>query len=243
MNEELLGLEIVKRGRNYAVKVRGVSEVAGWKRTLGKLVSDRVILDENEGRAFLEKSGDPVVYEVYNLSKSIPKLIEISERTKVYCDVTVLNYGVISNSGFGELFLTYGHDHEKPVGEIYSVLAGSGSLVVYKPNGNETVVVRMRAGDDHLIPPGWIHRFCCGDEGVVLAGFVPHEAGHLYDVVRMKGFPFHLFRDERTGEVLYRRNPRFERASLEVTEAKGSFDAVRKYLEKPMELRRMMVSR
>jgi len=244
-NAELLGLDIARHRSDYVVKVRGMEEgpatpKVGWKRSLSRLVDDGVILDLKAGKELLEKEGDVTVYEVINLWRFLPGIGEISERSRVYCDITVLNHGVISTTGAGELFLTYGHDHTRRFGEIYSVLAGKGSLVMYLPGSNTTRVIRMKKGDEHYIPPGWVHRFCCSEEGVVLAGFVPHEAGHRYETVKNKGFPYHLFFDEHTRETAYIRNPKFGHAELEILDAGRGQGWVPKYFGAVMELRRQL---
>jgi len=242
---ELLGLDIKRHRKNYVVKIRGMEEgpttpKVGWKRSLSKLVEDRVILDYNAGKEFLETEGDVTIYEVINLWRFVPGIAEISERSRVYCDITVLDHGIISTTGFGELFLTYGHDHTRRFGEIYSVLAGKGNLIMYMPGINVTKVVRMKKGDEYYIPPGWVHRFYCSDEGVVLAGFVPHEAGHKYETVKGRGFPYHLFYDEEKGEVMYMKNPKFERAELEILDGSSGKGWVPKFFGAAMELRRQL---
>lgn len=243
-NSGLLGLEVSRRKRSFEVRVRGAGGPpepgAGWKRNLSKLVDDKVILDPDAGRRLIEKEGDIPVYEVIHLWKLVPEIAEISERSRVYCDITVLDYGVISESGFGELFMTYGHDHARRFGEIYSILEGEGNLVYYIPGSNKTRVVRMRKGDEHYIPPGWVHRFYCGSVGTVLAGFVSFEAGHRYETVKGRGFPYHLFYDEQKGEVSYMQNPRFPGAELEVVDAARRPSWVPKFFGAVMELRRQL---
>lgn len=240
----LLGIGIRKEGRNYTVDAQGApagaAQGATWERTLGKLVQDKAILDDAAGKEMLAKKGDVVLYKVINLWKFIPGIARISEKSKVACDITIIRYGVISTSAGGELFCTYGHDHAARLGEIYSVLAGKASLVMYLPGSNLTRVVRMGAGDEYYIPPDWVHRTYCGDEGTVLVGFVPHEAGHRYETVKGLGFPYHVFYDERTGKTTYKRNPKFEKAELEVLDAGSSLGAVRKYFENARELMKML---
>ena len=241
---DLLEVSIWKQGKSYLVKPRGFGAdavaSATWKRTLAKMAQDRVIFDQAAGKELIEKKGDPIVYEVINLWKFAPKIAELGRKSGIACDLTIINYGVISTSGNGELFCTYGHGHEKRLGEIYSVLAGKASLIMYLPGSNLTRVVRMGKGDECYIPPDWVHRTCCGDEGVVLAGFVPHAAGHDYEAVRALGFPYHVFYDEKGGKVSYKRNPRFENASLETVDAEGSLGAVKKFFTEPLELKIML---
>lgn len=241
-NEELLGVAISRAGRNFSVSVAGPGpDVPAWKRTLAKLVEDKVILEPDEGKALIKKSGDLLVYDVLNLSKSIPALKAVDETTGVACDITSIRHGVISTMGFGELFPTYGHAHEAQLGEIYSVLAGNGFLLLYQPGANATRAIRMGRGDEHYIPPGWVHRFYCGTEGVVIAGFVPHAAGHNYGAVKGKGFPYHIFYDMLRNETIFRHNSAFGPAGLQVVEAqKKPINAIEKYLNSPLELQRLL---
>jgi len=243
-NAELLGLGISRHARNYSVRVKGIDdaqmEKAGWKRTLSTLVNDHVILDAKAGNELIARDGDVVLYSVVHLWRFRQAISEISERSRIYCDITVLNQGVISTTKFGELFLTYGHDHTRRFGEIYSVLAGEGTLMMYLPGSNATRAVEMRTGDEHYIPPGWVHRFYCGREGVVLAGFVPYEAGHRYETVKGKGFPYHLFYDEGSQEFSYMKNQRFPGGGLDLSEAAKGSSWVPKFFGATMELRRQL---
>lgn len=242
---EMLGITIQKTdAANYSTEIKPEA-LAGkpavrWDRHLGEMVADEVILRPDDGRKLIAEKGDPVVYSVLNLSKCVPKIIGISEKYKVYCDITILNHGVISTTNFGELFLTYGHQHERRFGEIYSILAGHGLLMYYAPDTNVTTAVRMKTGDEHYIPPGYIHRFYCSKEGVVLAGVVPHEAGHDYNTVKSKGFPFHSFFNTQTKRYEFMRSPKFHGATLNVVKADGSLGAIRKYFSKPEEVRKML---
>jgi len=117
-----LGIEINEEGKNYAINYENA---VGWRRSLSRLIEDEVVFSLKDARELLKKQGDVVIYEVYNLWKTIPRIKEFSEKTGVNCDVTVLNHGVISTSGSGELFFTYGHRHEKGFSEL-------GRLRLYK---------------------------------------------------------------------------------------------------------------
>ena len=243
-SEELLGIGIKRAGRNFKVSLlegNAGTEPPAWKRTLAKLVEEKVVLEPEEGKALIEKEGDVLLYDVLNLSKSVPSLVEIDKRTGIACDVTVLRHGVISTGGFGELFPTYGHAHEAKLGEIYSVIAGNGYLLQYWPETNLTRAVKMGKGDEHYIPPGWIHRFYCGTEGVVVAGFVPHAAGHDYGAVKGKGFPYHIFYDVLRNETIFRHNPNFGPAQLNAVEAqKNPIGAIARYVSAPEGLRALL---
>jgi len=76
------------------------------------------------------------------------------------------------------------------------------------------IIVNMKEGDEYLINFKYLHRIYTYDSAVVL-GFVPKDAGHNYDVIKNKGFPYHLFYDKNNDEILIKKNWRF-----------GNFDIV-----------------
>ena len=229
-----LGIEIKEEGKNYSVNYENAS---GWRRSLSRLIEDEVVFSLRDARELLKKQGDVIVYEVYNLWKTIPKVKEMSEKTGINCDVTVLNYGIISTSDSGELFFTYGHKHEKGYAEVYTLLAGEAFLVSYEEDRQKTMMIHMEEGDEVLISPSSVHRLCCGRKGAVVAGLVPKEAGHDYDVVKGLGMPYGVFL--RDGKYDYPKNSKFKDVELELSEA-SSGRTLEIFFETPEEVKRLL---
>jgi glucose-6-phosphate isomerase len=86
----------------------------------------------------------------------------------------------------GELFMTKGHQHPDPQGEIYLGLAGSGGLLTF--DGREHRWLDMEAGVIGYIPPGWAHRSVnVGEEPYRFLAVYPGSAGHDYGWVLQHG--------------------------------------------------------
>jgi glucose-6-phosphate isomerase len=79
----------------------------------------------------------------------------------------------------GELYMTKGHQHPDPQGEIYLGLAGVGGLLLH--DGERTEWVDLSAGVIGYIPPTWAHRSInTGDEPYKFLAVYPGSAGHDY---------------------------------------------------------------
>ena len=227
-------MQIKEEGKNYAVDYENA---VGWRRSLSRLIEDEVVFSLKDARELLKKEGDVTIYEVYNLWKTIPKIKELSEKTGINCDVTVLNHGVISTSDSGELFFTYGHRHEKGFSEVYTLLAGEAFLLSYEESQRKTTVTHMEEGDEVLISPTSIHRLYCGRKGAVIAGLVPKEAGHDYEAVKGRGVPYSIFLKE--GKYGYMKNPKFKDVEFELSEA-GSGRTLDLFFETPDEIKKLL---
>ena len=229
-----LGIEIKEEGKNYSINYENAS---GWRRSLSRLIEDEVVFSLKDARELLRQKGDVVIYEVFNLWKTIPKVKEMSEKTGINCDVTVLNYGVISPSDSGELFFTYGHIHEKGYAEVYTLLAGEAFLVSYEESRQKTTVIHMEEGDEVLISPSSIHRLCCGRKGAVVAGLVPKEAGHDYNIVKGRGMPYVVFLKD--GKYEYPKNMKFKEVELELSDASSGM-TLNSFFETPDEVKKLL---
>jgi len=229
-----LGVEVKEQGKNYLINYENAS---GWRRSLSRLIEDEVVFSLKDARELLKQKGDAVVYEVFNLWKTIPKVKEMSEKTGINCDITVLNYGVISPSDSGELFFTYGHRHEKEYSEVYTLLAGEVFLVSYEESRQKVTVTHMEKGDEVLISPSSIHRLHCGRNGAVVAGLVPKEAGHDYNVVKGRGMPYSVFLKDSKYE--YPKNPRFKDVELELSDASSGM-TLQSFFDTPDEVKKLL---
>jgi glucose-6-phosphate isomerase, archaeal len=100
----------------------------------------------------------------------------------------------------GELYMTKGHQHPDPQGEIYLGLAGTGGLLLH--DGMRTEWVDMAAGVVGYIPPGWAHRSVnTGNEPYRFLAVYPGSAGHDYGWVVEHGMGRRVMRTD-TGHRL-----------------------------------------
>jgi glucose-6-phosphate isomerase len=152
--------------------------------TLTRRMSDLEGLFEDADawrRAIAE--GDPVVYRVVLTPvPEIPRELPHS--------ITTIEAG---DTG-GELWMTKGHQHPDPQGEIYIALRGRGGLLEY--TGDEVRFLDMTPGTIGYIPPGWAHRSVnTGDEPYSFLAVYPGSAGHDYGWVLEHGMGYRAFRD------------------------------------------------
>jgi len=95
----------------------------------------------------------------------------------------------------GELYMTKGHQHPDPQGEIYLGLAGTGGLLLH--DGKRTEWVDMAAGVVGYIPPGWAHRSVnTGNEPYRFLAVYPGSAGHDYGWVVEHGMGSRVMRTD-----------------------------------------------
>lgn len=190
--------------------------IANWKRYASQLIEDRVILDLENAKKLIEAKGDFIVYELYNLWKSVEEFKKIYERTGIVSDVTLLNHGIFSLSERGELFTTYGHAHEAEVGEAHLILKNECFLILSDRKTGETFILRLKEGDFVYIPPRFLHRSTSFTKDCLLITFAPEKAGHDYLAVKGRGFPFHLFYDKKRKKLEIKKNKKYEKAKYEL---------------------------
>lgn len=119
--------------------------------------------------------GDPVVYSV--VSSPVPEIDRELPQS-----ITTIESG----STGGELWMTKGHQHPNPQGEIYFGVSGRGGLLTF--NGTDTQWVDMEPGVIGYIPPGWAHRSVnVGTEPYSFLAVYPGGAGHDYGWVLANG--------------------------------------------------------
>jgi glucose-6-phosphate isomerase len=137
--------------------------------------------DGDAWRAAVEL-GDPVVYEV--VSSPVPE----SPR-ELPQSITTIHPGTTGR----ELWMTRGHQHPDPQGEIYLGLSGIGGLLLY--DGTESSWLEMEAGSIGYIPPHWAHRSVnTGDEPFRFLAVYPGSAGHDYEWVLRHGMGRRVYR-------------------------------------------------
>lgn len=140
-----------------------------------------------QARAAAVTAGDPVVYEV--ASSPVPEVARELPQS-----ITTIQPGDCA----GELYMTKGHQHPDPQGEIYLGLQGRGGVLLY--DGEQTEWIDMEPGVIGYIPPGWAHRSVnIGDEPYRFLAVYPGSAGHDYDWVLEHGMGLRAYRDQEAG--------------------------------------------
>lgn len=159
--------------------------------TLVRRLSDLsgLFRDQEAWRRDLE-AGDRVVYQV--VSSPVPE----SPREVPQSITTILP----GDCG-GELYMTKGHQHPDPQGEIYLGLSGRGGLLLF--DGERSEWIEMAEGVIGYIPPGWAHRSVnTGDEPYRFLAVYPGSAGHDYGWVLDHGMGKRVLRSGAGAELV-----------------------------------------
>ncbi len=189
------------------IKIDFSSKTVYWERRLSELVKGKVIMDLKNAKRLLKTKGDMTVYKVYDVWKTERNFIDLYQKFKIKSSITLLRHGVFSTEKEGELFLTYGHKHEKYRGELYKVLSGSCFLLASDGKLKTSYLIDLKEGDSVFIHPRWIHRLIAKTEDCAVIGYVPHDAGHNYEIVKGRGFPVHVFLTDGWFEI--KKNPKY----------------------------------
>ena len=122
------------------------------------------------------KRGDPIIYEVH--AKEAGNAGDLSYA------VTVINPGDVA----GEFYMTKGHFHRKPVGEVYLGLEGEGVLLLQDRAG-KTKKLPIRPGEIAYVQKGFAHRAInTGKKQLKFLAVYPSDSGHDYTTIEKKGF-------------------------------------------------------
>jgi len=126
--------------------------------------------------------GDQIVYQV--ISSIVPE-----SARELPQSITTIYPG---NCG-GELYMTKGHQHPDPQGEIYFGLEGSGGIILF--DGKQSSWIEITPGKIGYIPPGWAHRSVnTGDDAYKFLAVYPGSSGHNYQWVLDNGMGLRAFR-------------------------------------------------
>jgi len=208
-----------------------------WNRNLNKLIEDNVVFDVDAVKKLFDTKGNIEIYSVYSLT-NLPEFSEICKKIKVNCDVTVIHSGILSKDDEGEAYITYGHIHETKRNEIYKVLEGEVFLAMY--DGSNQIIVQMNKGDEFLIEFKFVHRLY-SIKGAVVLGFVPCDAGHNYEIVKNKGFPYAVFYNKKNKEIIYKKNKKFERNLINLIFKKPEkINSDELFFKNPEKIRKML---
>jgi glucose-6-phosphate isomerase len=148
----------------------GTVEPAGPVLTRRMSDLEGLFADGAEWRSRAE-GDDPVVYTV--TSSPVPEI-----GRELPQSITTIQPGDCG----GEFYMTKGHQHPDPQGEIYLGLTGTGGLLLF--DGERTEWIDMAPGVIGYIPPHWAHRSVnVGDEPYRFLAVYPGSAGHDYQWV------------------------------------------------------------
>lgn len=225
--------------KNLGIEIQGKKIVLDacpqWNRNLNKLVEDKVVFDFDAIKKLFDSKGNIEIYRVYSLTK-LPEFEEICRKTKINCDVTVLHSGILSEGDEGEAYMTYGHMHETKRNEIYKVVEGEAFLVMY--NDENEIVINMKKNDEFLINSEFIHRLY-SIKGAIVLGFVPSDAGHNYNIVKNKGFPYTIFYNKKNEDIIYKKNKKFTDRNL-IFRKPQKLNTEELFFKNPKELEKML---
>jgi glucose-6-phosphate isomerase, archaeal len=133
-----------------------------------------LIADEAAWRRAVDH-GNPIVYRV--VAAPVPEIAG-----ELPFSITTIEPGAIGD----EYYMTKGHAHTAPEGELYVGLVGRGVLLLH--DGRETRAVEMGPGVAGYVPPGWAHRTVnVANEPFRFLAVYPGTAGHDYEAVARTG--------------------------------------------------------
>jgi oxalate decarboxylase/phosphoglucose isomerase-like protein (cupin superfamily)/shikimate 5-dehydrogenase len=127
----------------------------------------------------LLESGDPMIYEVYEISRP-----EVAGELRT--GLSVVHPGRVGS----EYFMTKGHFHSViDTAETYYCVKGRGLLLMENVQG-DWAAEELLPGRAVYVAPGWAHRSInTGDEEDLATLFTyPAEAGHDYGAIERQGF-------------------------------------------------------
>jgi glucose-6-phosphate isomerase len=232
-----LGFSIKKCGEE--IKLDFGKIVESKKRYLSELLKDKVILDLENAKKVLEKKGDVVIYEVYNLWKFDEIAEKFLKNFGMMMDITLLKCGNFSLEDEGEAFCTYGHAHQKNLGEVYQVLKNDCFLLLTNKKTFNSYLVKIKENYSFFIHPSFIHRLISGKKDSVILNFVPKDAGHDYEIVKNRGFPFHVFYGKNK-KLYFKENEKYPKAGLVLVEDIKKLDVMKLAEKKPEKLKEIL---
>lgn len=152
--------------------------------TLVRRISDlKGCFKDEAARQALENTDNREVYRV--VSSLVPEIARELPQS-----ITTIFSGDVA----GELFMTKGHQHPDPQGEIYFGLAGEGGVIMF--DGIKTKWIEVSVGKIAYIPPGWAHRSInTGKTDYKFLAVYPGSAGHDYQWVLDNGMGLRAYQE------------------------------------------------
>lgn len=232
------GFSTKKFGKRLELKFKE-EKVACKERKLSELLKDKVILDLENAKKLLKEKGDLTIYQVFNLWKFDIFAKNFLKNFGIMIDLTLLKEGVFSLEKKGEAFCTYGHAHEKKFAEVYVALKNDCYLLLSHKKTFNSYLIKIKEGYSFFIHPSFIHRLVSGKKDCLVMNFVPEKAGHDYDVVRNRGFPFHIFYDEKKN-LEFKENKKYPEVGLVIVDNIKKFDVLRLFEKEPRKLKEIL---
>ncbi len=151
-----------------------------------------IFADEKSLTSLIDSS-NPLIYEFYDLG------VEEKPGNLAY-GTSIVYPGVIGR----EFYMTKGgHFHTVlDTAEVYLCLSGHGLMVMENPEGGETEIQELTAGEAVLVPGRYAHRSVNISDSEPLVTFFTFaaDAGHDYGTIEQKGFRKLVL---RTGKETY----------------------------------------
>ena len=154
-------------------------------------------------------------------------------------DITLLKHGIFSLEENGEAFCTYGHAHQKNLGEVYQVLKNDCFLLLTHKKTFNSYLIKIKEGFSFFIHPFFIHRLISGKKDTIVLNFVPKDAGHNYDIVKNRGFPFHVFYGKNE-KLFFKENEKYPKAGLVLLEKIKKLNVLKLAEKTPEKLKEML---
>ena len=160
---------------DFSLKDGGSRTALPTKRKLSQM---KEMYCDNAAADTMLKSGDPVVYEFYELGAP--------EHPGDLAFGTSITYpGKVGK----EYFMTKGHFHNiLHTAEVYFTLSGEGFLLMESPEGN-VVLQPLKQGNAVYVPKSYSHRSInTGNVPLVTFFVFRGDAGHNYGTIETKGY-------------------------------------------------------
>ena len=159
--------------------VTGRCETGGAQPTARTLRDVAPAFHDQAAAAEMQKRGNPMVYEFYELNQ-IPE-----ESGDLRFGTTIIYPGKVGN----EYFLTKGHFHTiLEAAEVYYCLSGEGAMLMETPEGESTMCM-LKPGDSLYVPGRNAHRSVnTGSTPLVMFFAFRSDAGHNYGAIDEKGY-------------------------------------------------------
>jgi len=148
--------------------------------------------------AALAATGDPVLYEVYEVTR--PTIAG-----ELLHGLSIVHPGKVGE----EYYMTKGHFHTVlDTAEVYYCLRGQGFMVMETPEG-DWAVEPLRPNRVLYVPPRWAHRSVntVSNQDLVTFFVYPGNSGHDYGSIEKQGFRKLVV--ERNGKPEIIDNPRW----------------------------------